>query len=67
MKTDIKVDNENETSEADQDSVESEKNKEAENYHVVKNTILTAADKSQIKIIKNQDCKSWTYLKGNLL
>lgn len=30
------------------------------------NPILTSLEKSKIKIIKNPECKSWTYEKGKL-
>jgi hypothetical protein len=67
MSNDNTCDTQNGQPVTDTDLIDSEKytgtEKEADN----EGTILTTTNKSKIKIIKNSDCKSWTYHKGDLL
>ena len=67
MTSDITDENENERPGSDTELTAFETCIDTEKEPVNENTILTTIKKSRIKIIKNSDCKSWTYHKGNLI
>lgn len=67
MSNDNTGDNENEQLADDTALIEREAHNNSEKESDIKCTILTLTEKSKIKFIKNSDCKSWTYHKGDLL
>lgn len=67
MSNDNTGDTENEQPFTDKALTGSDKYIDPEKESNNEGTILTTTKKSKIKIIKNSDCKSWTYHKGDLL
>lgn len=67
MSNDNTCDTQNGQPVIDTDLIDSEKYTGTEKDTDNEGTILTTTNKSKIKIIKNSDCKSWTYHKGDLL
>ncbi len=66
MTTDFNEDG-NEQPSSISNSDESENSFNDEKINADSDSILTTAIKSKIKIIKNPECKSWTYHKGDQL